>query len=495
MNSDGKLILLLIAFLLVLPLVAFPSSEAKPGAIVVPDDYPTIQQAINSVSVGETIFVKKGTYDLSEGEGLLIDKSVSLIGEESTSTIITLHPLLIQPTQPFTYPYYKGAVEITANEVCLSGLTVRSSNDGGQLCISGNRAEISNNSLGVQLLLQGSSNNIFENSLSRGIYCYNSNNIISGNTILGYGVVVGVECTSCTIKDNNIVDCSTDDARFGIRIDDGQNTVYNNTIRNCTHGISILGLSSSCDIYSNTLIDNYGGIDLFGQGSNNAFHDNYVANNTYGVLLSYTFMMTPGTNNTVYHNNFVNNLQQICTDPTYIGNYGARANIYPTGDYDNGKEGNFWSDYTGTDANHDSLGDSPYVIDNIKRDNHPLMYFWGVPSFDVLNVSSGERVGNVSINFIVSKPVTQIYYSLDGLKNETITGNTTIAGLSVGTHNITVYAQDSFGFVGSSDTTVFMIADDTSFPIIFVLTSILVVSTAIAIVGVLFYRKHVLSLG
>ncbi len=41
--------------------------------------------------------------------------------------------------------------------------------------------------------------------------------------------------------------------------------------------------------------------------------------------------------------------------------------------WDDGKRGNFWSDYNGTDANGDGIGDTPYVIDVLNEDRYPLV--------------------------------------------------------------------------------------------------------------------------
>jgi len=53
------------------------------------------------------------------------------------------------------------------------------------------------------------------------------------------------------------------------------------------------------------------------------------------------------------------------------------------------------------------------------------------------------------LNYTVNEPVSKIFFVLDGQWNVTIAGNTTLAGLSNGVHNVTVYAWDDVGNVGS----------------------------------------------
>ena len=47
---------------------------------------------------------------------------------------------------------------------------------------------------------------------------------------------------------------------------------------------------------------------------------------------------------------------------------------------------------------------------------------------------------------------------MDGQDNVTVTGNVTLAGLSDGWHNVTVYAEDSLGNMGASETIIFNVA-------------------------------------
>ena len=83
-------------------------------------------------------------------------------------------------------------------------------------------------------------------------------------------------------------------------------------------------------------------------------------------------------------------------------------------------------------------------------------------------------------------------YSLDGQDNVTLTGNSTISELPNGLHNVTVYARDTFGNEGASETITFYIDVPEPFPTALVVAA----SVAAAVVvgaGVLVYfkkRKH-----
>jgi len=81
-------------------------------------------------------------------------------------------------------------------------------------------------------------------------------------------------------------------------------------------------------------------------------------------------VLASSSNNSIYHNNF-NNTQQVSSD-------GTSTNVWDDG-YPSG--GNYWSDYNGTDANHDGIGDSAYVIDANNTDNYPLMNLYVIPEF------------------------------------------------------------------------------------------------------------------
>jgi hypothetical protein len=92
---------------------------------------------------------------------------------------------------------------------------------------------------------------------------------------------------------------------------------------------------------------------------------------------------------------------------------------------------------------------------------------------------------NVPLNFTVNEVNSQISYSLDGLDNVTISGNTTLTELPNGDHNITVYATDQCGNTGASETIYFTIIEP--FPTMLAVASVAMI--AVVGVGLLVYFK------
>jgi len=83
-------------------------------------------------------------------------------------------------------------------------------------------------------------------------------------------------------------------------------------------------------------------------------------------------------NNIFYHNNFISNTEQV--DSTYCMNV-----------WDDGIEGNYWSDYNGIDYDYDGIGDILYFIESIDVDCYPL-----VGMFSSFNTSLGLYVNVIS---------------------------------------------------------------------------------------------------
>ena len=103
---------------------------------------------------------------------------------------------------------------------------------------------------------------------------------------------------------------------------------------------------------------------------------------------------------------------------------------------------------------------------------------------------------DVPLNFTVNQNIITAAYSLDGESNVTIAGNTTLTGLSVGAHTLTVYVWNDTGNIGASQTVNFAVTNVTSVasqspePFPTALVTVLVASAAVVISGSLIYLKN-----
>ena len=240
------------------------SVKAGADVIYVPTDYSTIQGAINHAISGDTIFVHGGTYY----EHIIVNKSVSLFGEDRDSTIIDGNET-------------GTVISIKASYVSVRGFTVMRSGRGPY------------------------NSGIFANQ--------SSGNDISHNTV----------------TDNN-------------------------------NGIGLY-FSPNNEISGNTVTDNDNGISLY-SSANNEISGNTITKNNNGIYLALY-----SRKNIIYCNNF-NNTYQVLSDSENV--------------WDDGNQGNYWSDYTGVDkfsgpyqneTGSDGIGDTPFVIDVNNQDKHPLM--------------------------------------------------------------------------------------------------------------------------
>jgi hypothetical protein len=112
------------------------------------------------------------------------------------------------------------------------------------------------------------------------------------------------------------------------------------------------------------------------------------------------------------------------------------------------------------------------------------------PIISTLSVENKTySTSNVTLNVIVNEPVSQIIYSLDGQRNVTVAGNTTLADLPKGDHTVTVYATDEAGNIGASETMYFSVEVPEPFPAAPAAAS----AASVAVIGVgllIYFRKR-----
>jgi hypothetical protein len=102
---------------------------------------------------------------------------------------------------------------------------------------------------------------------------------------------------------------------------------------------------------------------------------------------------------------------------------------------------------------------------------------------------------NFPLTFTINEPVSWIEYNLDCTKVREIESNSTLSGLSLGSHNVTVYATDIAGNIGSSETVYFTVVEMSEpFPTMLI-AGISVGITVVAGVGLLVYFKRHKKIG
>jgi len=192
-----------------------------------PADFSTVQEAINIAAPGDTIFVHIGTYY----ENILVDKTVSLIGENKDETIV--------------YGNGTGSViSLKANDINIQGFTIKNSSDrlyDSGIFIdrrsSGNSISlntISNNNDGITLYSSSDnivSNNTISNNTSNGIVLYSSNNnIFSGNTISNNSDGISLYSSSNNMFSRNTI--SNNKNGIYPAFDSINSTIYHNNFNN-----------------------------------------------------------------------------------------------------------------------------------------------------------------------------------------------------------------------------------------------------------------------
>ncbi|UCG36704.1 MAG: right-handed parallel beta-helix repeat-containing protein, partial [Candidatus Bathyarchaeota archaeon] len=243
------------------------------------------------------------------------------------------------------------------------GIYIHSSSDN---TVSGNN--ITNSDTGVYLY-SSSNNTVSGNNITNndwyGVYLHNScnNNTVSGNSFVNDGLVV-YHSFGNTVVDNlvndkplvyleDISDLVVEDAGQVILVNCSRIRVENLTLSNTSVGAQLWNTNSTT-ITDNDITGNVEGVFLH-SSSSNTISGNNITDNGIGSRF-----YSSSNDNTVYNNNFINNQQVLLSSSV-------------NNKWDNGCEGNFWSDFVGTDSNGDGIGDTPYIIDGSNQDNYPLM--------------------------------------------------------------------------------------------------------------------------
>jgi len=316
------------------------------------------------------------------------------------------------------------------------------------------------------------------------------NNTVANNLVVAkdsFGVSLAGSSYN-RVYGNNI----TSTGQAGIRIESTSdyqsrpefNYIFDNHVSCTENGVSLRTGARHNFVYRNAFTDCQNAIYLF-----SGYENNFVGNNISGST-QYAVYFYISDNNNFYHNNFWNN-----SEPTYENHetrYWPSANetyYSENNTWDDGREGNYWDDYTGADSNGDGKGETPYNVYEGFYDHYPLTTPFATDTVTVdfarwVPSSSSEEprpieelqivvlspenttygMAGVPLNFTVSCPVSWLGYSLDFQPNVTLNGNTTLTGLSPGTHSVTAYGNTTQGVAEVSVTVFFTVSLTESVP-------------------------------
>lgn len=333
-----------------------------------PNNYTTIQSAIDNAKHGDIIYVSNGVYQ----ENLAIERPLTLIGEdrrmtsimgEGTGDVIHVSADWVNITE-FTVSESgsrigDAGIELFDSENCAIENVVALSNDVGVILETSDHNTIinisaSDNGYGIKLI--DSHNNTITNS------------DFSSHT--WYGILLEQS------NGNYIADSRTSKSRHGLALNhySSYNTIENATASNTIDGISLY-LSNGNRIANSTSSENEFGISLSGSDGNTIVNNTVSSNTRYGISLGSSY------GNIVYHNHIIDNKNQAIDDSDNQWDNG-----YPSG-------GNYWSDYGGVDEKSgpdqdqpggDGIADSPYSIEwGDSVDRYPF-YHQEVSAFEPL---------------------------------------------------------------------------------------------------------------
>ncbi len=499
---NKKLIAISICLLLTTNVFLIAVYEASGNTIYVDDDntsgpwdgtlehpYQYIQDGINSSSDGDIIFVYNGTYN----ETILLNKSIILMGENKSNTIIDGGGC-------------GDCVNISADRVNISGFTMRNPIvQGNGIKVNSNNNTIIGNIIlnryqgyEIGIKLYSNNNTIIGNNISYGadgIYLdHSSNNTIIGNNISkyyysGWCIYVKESSNNNCIKENTLAygwfDCMTfissnnntvignaiscAGSRSGITCQNsiGDTIIGNNISLNYNYGIYLRDCNN-VTIIDNIISHNWGGISfseycMDNTIKENTFSDNWGGNGEYSTEYC--------IDNLLYHNNFINNKPNNAWD--------SGTNIWYNSTL---KQGNYWDDYHGEDSNGDGIGDTPYYIsggDN--QDGYPLMMKYHGPV--ITNVSGTPNIVGFGFNVTISANATD---KLSGVKTVTVNvtypnhtnGNYTMSNITwnayqydlnntweIGQYNYTIWATDNSNNSNSSSGHHFNVSADATISI------------------------------
>jgi parallel beta-helix repeat protein len=230
--------------------------------------------------------------------------------------------------------------------------------------------------------------------------------LIVGNRITFNALGIDVENSVNVTIENNIIEGNGLD-NIGIMLSHSTDCrIANNTITNAIYDGVRLWFSNNNLLNRNLIKDNDHGVFLHGSNENTISENTISKSGGAGIYFEYGNL-----DNKILHNNFRDNW-------TPVGFYDSSANAW-----DNGYEGNYWSNYNGTDSDMDGVGDTSYVMNGNNEDRYPLMNPFWIPAdinhdlkvniFDVVKITGAYSTTSASPNWNPHADIAEPYEKVD----------------------------------------------------------------------------------
>ena len=291
-------------------------------------------------------------------------------------------------------------------------------------------------------------------------YGYGYNNIIQNIDISGTDADVGIWSDSnsnTTFRNIDISLTLPDSMAFYFDcINDFENTWIEDAVVSADYGISYCR-GDKLTVTKSHINGSYVGIDIAMTGSGDSQMTG-VINDTSIVGASFRGLSIQGNAPNYFYsfkinNNFFDNAENVFFDGVHAWNTSKTLGTNIVGSSYLG--GNFWSDFspTCTDANFDGICDSAFGLDGSNIDWLPLTYQCYAPMVTIVSPANGATYNLTSVDLLVASDqgdnVSSWFYSLDGGEMESFAPNISLS-VAVGSHNVTVYADNVCGNRGTA---------------------------------------------
>ncbi len=306
--------------------------------LLVPDDFATIQAAVNGALTGDQIQVKSGTY----AESVLIQAktNISLVGVDTGTGLP-----LVAPAANTHAPFDCAAFIVAGSSgISVGSFVINNTVGGGE------------KNLGI--LLVGSINTTIQSvevtTAKNGITLQASGTVTNQGTVINacnfHNLTYSIPAEGIGLDDqggteggftltNTIFNTMQDGAAFSPR--DAVGIVGNYIVTGCTFShIALVGLAVECNE---------------GAGTNSA------------TILAYHNVFDTVTTDAAFSETSVVSTLTTVNPVVYCWQYIPHLSL----------TGNYWSDHTSPDVNNDGIVDTPKIISSHHQDAYPLVQAWG----------------------------------------------------------------------------------------------------------------------